>query len=257
MSPLLRIRGLDLGQAGRDLARGLELSIHPGECWVILGPNGGGKTTLLRAMAGLIPAAAARIELHGTSLDRLPARRRARHLGLVFQHGMPGLHNSALELVLAGGYAGRTHWWDTPEEIAAARQALRAVGLEALAEQDSNTLSGGELRRAEIARLLLQNPDLALLDEPFNHLDIGQQVAMLRLLRQHFTRDGHALVLVAHDPNLARQAASHCLLLHGDGRWQAGRAAETATREALSALFGHPLQEYQGPAGPLWGVNWK
>jgi iron complex transport system ATP-binding protein len=131
------------------------------------------------------------------------------------------------------------------------------VGLGALSQQDSQTLSGGELRRAEIARLLVQDPLLALLDEPFNHLDIGQQVAMIRLLKGHFTRAGHALLMVAHDLNMVTQTASHCLLMYGNGRWAAGPVAEIATREALCELYGHPLEEYQAAGGPLWTVAWE
>jgi iron complex transport system ATP-binding protein len=257
VSPLLRTRDLVLGRAEHPLVEGLDLDIQAGECWVVMGPNGSGKTTLLKTLAGLIQPDQGRIELAGGTIERLSARDRARRLGLVFQHGRPGLHNSALELVLTGGYASRAHWWDSPEEITQARQALRAVGLEALAEQDSNTLSGGELRRAEIARLLLQAPSLAMLDEPFNHLDIGQQVATLRLLKQHFTRNGKALLLVVHDPNLARQAASHCLLLFGDGRWRAGPVGQILTREALSDLFEYPLQEIKGSDSAYWGVRWE
>lgn len=257
MSALLRADGLTLRQGDRCLLRELELAIHPRECWIVIGPNGCGKTTLLKTLAGLQPPVAGRIRIQGESLDALSPRQRALRLGLLFQHGNRGLHNSTLELVMSGHHPHRRHWWDTPAEIEASRHALAQVGLEGLAGQDTQTLSGGELRRAEIARLLVQDPALAMLDEPFNHLDIGQQVAMLRLLRRHFTREGRALLMVAHDLNMALETATHLLLVQGDGGWKAGPASEVARRETLSRLFGHPLQEYRGPGGVLWGASWE
>lgn len=257
MNRLLRVEKLTLSHAGRCLVRDLELCIKDQECWMILGPNGSGKTTLLKTLCGLTTAQTGRIQLCGQPLNQLDARARAQCLGLVFQHGSPGLHNSILELVMSGHHPHRQHWWDTPAEFRAAREALRAVGLDALEEQPTQTLSGGELRRAEIARLLVHAPSLALLDEPFNHLDIGQQVAMVHLLKQRFQQPGKALLMAAHDLNLVTQVASHCLLLHGDGRWLAGTVEKIAKRSLLSELFRYPLAESRGPNGPIWSVDWE
>lgn len=258
MNALLRVDTLSITQGQRRLVQDMDLTIHAGECWMVIGPNGCGKTTLLKTLAGLLSTRHGHIALQaGLALDELDPRERARRIGLVFQHGNPGLHNSALELVMSGHHPHRRHWWDTREELASAKHALQQVGLEQQAGQNAQTLSGGELRRAEIARLLVQNPSLAMLDEPFNHLDIGQQVAMLHLLKRQFIRDDKALLIVAHDLNMAAQAASHCLLLHGDGSWNAGPFRDVADIDVLSRVFHHPLQEYRGPGGPLWGVSWE
>jgi len=257
VSTLIHAQELTLARGGRCLVRDLDLQINTGECWAVLGPNGSGKTTLLKALAGLVAVPPGKITLCGRSLEQIGGRERARSIGLVLQQGQPGLHNSTLELVMSGHHPHRRHWWDTPGEYQAARDALREVGLDSQAEQDTQTLSGGELRRAEIARLLVQSPAIALLDEPFNHLDIGQQVGMIRLLRKHFVREDKALLLVSHDLNLATQVASHCLLLQGDGRWSAGATAELAAGAAFSELFQFPLHEYRGPNGSYWGIDWE
>lgn len=256
MKALLSVADLTLQQGERRLAQSLELEIRPGECWVVLGPNGSGKTTLLRALTGLVPTQCGHIQLQGRSLAAMRASHRAQHIGLVFQQGNPGLHNTALELVMSGHHPHRKHWWDTQEERRSAMLALDEVGLADQASQDTQTLSGGELRRAEIARLLVQSPALALLDEPFNHLDIGQQVAMIRLLKRHFVQPGKALLLVTHDLNLATQVSSHCLILHGDGRWTAGPVEAVTSEPVLGQLYDYPLVEYRGPKGNFWGVDW-
>ncbi len=256
MSPLLSTRDLTLQQGGRQLLSSLEFAIHPGQCWVVLGPNGCGKTTLLKTLAGLLTPHEGDIDLHGQALATMSAKRRAQLIGLVFQHGYPGLHNSSFELVMSGHHPRRRHWWDTPQERREAMQALREVGLEDKAEQDAQSLSGGELRRAEIARLLVQSPALALLDEPFNHLDMGQQVAMVHLLKRHFVRPGNALLLVTHDLNLATQVSSHCLIMQGDGRWMAGPVQKMASESVFAELYDYPLVEYRAPGSTFWGVDW-
>jgi len=256
VTPLSSVQDLTLQQGGRRLIDSLALKIRPGECWAVLGPNGSGKTTLLKALAGLLPAQNGCIELQGRPLAAMQIRHRARHVGLVFQQGHTGLHNTTLELVMSGHHPHRKHWWDTREEGRSAMLALAEVGLEEQANQDTQTLSGGELRRAEIARLLVQSPALALLDEPFNHLDIGQQVAMIRLLKQHFVQPGKALLLVTHDINLATQVSSHCLILHGDGRWTSGPVDTMASQAVLGELFDYPLVEYRSPNGSFWGIDW-
>ena len=237
---LLECQGLSIELNGRRLIDKLDLQIKPGESWAVLGPNGAGKSSLLRALAGLQQAQQGQIKLAGEPLQALPPKQRARQLGLVFQHSERGFRQSVLEMVLGGAYA-RSHWgWEQPGDLQLAETALAQVGLGALRDAPLQQLSGGELRRAEIARLLLQNPQLAMLDEPLNHLDVGQQVGMLRLL-QRFSGDGHALLLVLHDINLARHAASHLLLIYGNGRWQAGPRDALDNAETLSELFGYPL----------------
>lgn len=254
MSSLLRAGGLRIALDGRVLADGLELTIQPGECWVVLGRNGSGKTRLLHTLAGLLMPSAGTLELGGERLHGLDARERARRLGLLLQHSDVGFHHTTLQLALSGSYARNGGWEDT-QDLRTAGKALRQVQLESCASRLAQSLSGGELRRAEIARLLVQNPALAMLDEPLNHLDIGQQVAMLQLLKQQFTAAGHALLLVLHDLNLARRVASHLLLLYGDGRWCSGSVAQVGDATRLGEAFGYPLRELCAEGIPVLDLD--
>ncbi|MEL6721740.1 MAG: ABC transporter ATP-binding protein [Pseudomonadota bacterium] len=228
----------------------LSWQIHAGECWAVLGCNGAGKSTLLRALNSLHPCDMRCVRWQSRPLSAYSARQCAQHIGLMLQQSHTGLQNTALELVLTGTYPHHTGWYrDNAADQQVALCALADVGLSDKVHTPLAVLSGGELRRAELARLLVQNPALAMLDEPLNHLDISQQFAMLPLLQQRFQTSHQALVLVLHDLNLARHIASHCLLLFGDGRWQAGETATVATVSALSALMDHPLSEFTTPMG--------
>jgi iron complex transport system ATP-binding protein len=254
---LCHCQGLDIciaaprrSTAHQVLVRHLTWRIHAGECWAVLGPNGTGKSTLLQAIGGLHPCDTRSLFWQQRPLADYPVRQRAHQIGLMLQHSHTGLQNTVLELVLTGAYPHHTGWYrDNAADQQVALCALAEVGLADKAHTQLAVLSGGELRRVEIARLLVQNPTLAMLDEPLNHLDIGQQVAMLRLLQQRFQTSQQALVLVLHDLNLARQIASHCLLLFSDGSWQAGETATVASADNLSALMDYPLIEFATPVG--------
>ncbi len=240
---LLVLEQVQLRRGTRLLCKGLELAISPGECWGILGPNGAGKSTLLQAMAGLEPVAAGRIFFDGRELAEWQRRTLARELGLLFQLDEENLTSTLFETVLGGRHPHLgTFGWETARDLEIAREAVRMVGLEALAGRSPHTLSGGERQRMEIAALLAQSPRLALLDEPTNHLDPGQQVAMLKLLKQRFTSQGRAMVVVLHDLNLALAFCERLLLLRGDGNWRAGSRQNTGTPEQFSWLYRHPVR---------------
>jgi len=254
---LLQVDRLKLCQRERTLVAQLCLQIEAGQCWVVLGRNGSGKSTLLRALAGLAPPDGGQILWNGRALDGLPPVKRAQRLGLVFQRSHAGFHNTTLEMALSGNYPHRAGWgYENTHEMEQALQALQAVDLHQLADAPLESLSGGELRRAEIARLLMQMPRLAMLDEPLNHLDTGQQIAMLRLLRERFCTNRRALVMVLHDINLARRVASHLLLLGGDGGWQA-LDADLVDVDTLGELLGYPLHRSITSQGEVLEIDYQ
>ena len=247
--PLLGCRGVALAVPGRTLCRELSFDVRAGECWVVLGPNGAGKTTLLATLAGLRAPAAGTISLGSDALPSLPARARARRLGLLPQDTIDAFPATALEIALAGRHPHVPRW--RPEgaaDVAAACSALAAVGMADAAARDVQTLSGGERRRVALAMLVAQAPDVMLLDEPTSHLDVAHEVRTLELVAQH-ARDGRrAVVMALHDLALAARHATHAILL-GDGEAAAGPARELLTAERLTALFGQPLVEVAHPRG--------
>ena len=250
---LLQACDLTFGVPGRKLCQGLNLAIEAGQCWAILGPNGAGKTTLLHTLAGLLPAQHGRLLLNGTDIHSYSSSHRARQLGLLPQDDMQGFPLSLLEATLNGRHPYLGRWgWETEQDIGLAMAALAAVGLAGWENRVTGSLSGGERRRLAIATLLTQTPSLALLDEPSNHLDLGHQIELLGLLCERFSGDRHALVMVLHDINLALRFCDHLLLLPGNGSWQGGMTTDLATEENLSRLYGHRLQEMQGPKGHVF-----
>ncbi len=246
---LLRVDNLALSIGNTCVTKHLDLRIEEGSCWGILGPNGAGKTTLLHALAGLHPADSGHISYQGMQLDGYSPKALARERGVLFQTELSGFPGTLFETVLAGRHPHLGHLgWESPEDLQQASRVIELTGLQGLEGRNTQTLSGGERQRMEIATLLTQQPHLALLDEPSNHLDPGQQIIMLQLLREHFAVAGHALLMVLHDCNLAIRFCDHLLLLKGDGQHLAGTTRELATPENLSWLYQHPvsLQQVDG-----------
>ena len=244
-------KDLEVHIGGICVARGLSLDIEPGQFWGLLGPNGIGKTTLLKCLAGLQRQAGGRVLLESREIDELPRKLLARHIGMLQQHTVYVFDSSVMQTVLTGRHPHLGYWErEGPADFEMARSALTAVDLEGFSERSVTGLSGGEARRLAFATLLLQQPDLMLLDEPTNHLDLRHQLRIMRMIRDH-TRGANGSALAAlHDINLAARYCSHIVMLFGDGEWCAGRADEMLNETALQRLYDCPVERLESSRGP-------
>ena len=211
--PLFTARGLALGYGNEAVVRDVSLEIRAGEFWCWLGPNGCGKSTLLRGLLGLLPPQAGSLHVAPRLADRA-------RVGYVPQRGelnaaLPTTVRELVELGLVASSVPRA------ERADAVRAALAQVGLEALAEQSFWSLSGGQRQRALLARALVRRPELLLLDEPTEGLDVATQQALLATLARLHRREGITLVVVTHRHEIAREHADH-VARFDDGRVAAG-----------------------------------
>jgi molybdate transport system ATP-binding protein len=225
-----------------DLHAGL--TVDPGEVLALLGPNGSGKTTVLRALAGLLPIEAGSIRIDGVVVDDPAADRfvepEHRPIAVVFQDYLLFPHLSVLENV-AFGLRAR----GTPRVVArrAARGWVDRVGLAAHASARPSALSGGQAQRVALARVLATDPRVLLLDEPLAALDAGTRADVRRDLRQHLASFDGMRVLVTHDPVDAFALADRVAIIEG------GRIVQTGTLHDVTA---HPRSRY---VADLVGVN--
>ena len=235
---ILEAQALAFGYPGRSLARGLDLAISAGEVLCVLGPNGGGKTTLFRTLLGLHPALEGDIRLGGAPLATLTRNQIAWRLGYVPQDHAPEYAFTVREVALMGR-AAHIAFFGVPArpDFAAADAALQALGIAHLAERPYTEVSGGERQLALLARALAQEPLALVLDEPTANLDFGNQVRVLWQLRQLAER-GLAVVFSTHRPDEAFHGASHALLLTRGGAFHCGTPQEVITAENLEAVYG-------------------
>lgn len=240
----LSTRGLTIAAGARVLVQELSLAVQPGEFLAVLGRNGCGKSLTLHALAGLSAPRAGRVLLRGRDLRTLSRRDVARTLGLLPQDREECLALTALESVLIGRHPHLQFWQrEGAQDLAIAHAALARFGLADCAARLVTTLSGGEQRRAAMAALLAQAPQIYLLDEPSNHLDPHHQIEILTLFRG-LCAAGASIIATLHDATLAERFADRALLLHGDGRYRLGPAAEVLSPESLSALYLTPMQAF-------------
>ncbi|MBN2086612.1 MAG: ABC transporter ATP-binding protein [Anaerolineales bacterium] len=244
--PALRLEDLTVRYpaAAADALDRVSLEIRNGELLAIAGPNGCGKTTLLRAASGVLAPLSGRASGAGQThpMHKLPPEKRARLLAVVPQ--MAGLPSgfTVAEAVMLGRIS--FHGWfgpETPADRESVRAAIAAVGLESVSGQSIETLSGGTAQRVLIARALAQGASILLMDEPTAHLDIRFQIETLTLLRRFARERGHAVVAAMHDLNLVARFADRIALLSGGRLVCCGSPQTVLTAEILSPLFHHPM----------------
>jgi ABC-type cobalamin/Fe3+-siderophores transport system ATPase subunit len=239
----LTIRQLSLRTGTRTLIDSLDLSLEPGEVLGILGANGAGKSTLLTVLAGLAVPAHGRVTLDEQPLDALPPLTRAQHIGLLPQGDEGGFFGSMADFVALGHFPFGGPLPDLAPQLA-------AWELTDLAHRPLDTLSGGERQRARLAQLAMQQPRIALLDEPLTHLDPAHQARLLAWARGEADA-GRTVVLTLHDPNWAACHCDRLLFLYGDGRWQMGSPTELLVPASLEALYGPGTAALWRPAAGL------
>lgn len=197
---LLAVRGVSVRRGSSTLLDGVSFEVGAGDFVAIVGPNGGGKTSLLRAAVGLLPVDQGSVTLDARPLHAWRVRERAQRVAWLPQQALLS-EPVAVDDVIA---AARFRFDESPARASAvARRVLAEVGAAALQGRRVDTLSGGEQQRVALAALIAQDTPLVLLDEPANHLDPAQQAATYRWLGSLWHR-GLAIVCVTHDINLLR-----------------------------------------------------
>jgi iron complex transport system ATP-binding protein len=197
---------------------GVSFALAAGEILGVLGPNSAGKTTLIRLVTGILVPTGGTIEIGGQPLPALSRAELARRVAVVPQDMPQGLPFTVEELVLMGRYPhAPRRFFETPDDVRVAREAMAATGVLDLAAMPVGLLSGGERQRVALARALAQEPRLLVLDEPTAHLDLRYQVECVALLRRVNRERGTTVLLVSHDLNLAGELCDRLLLLT-DGR---------------------------------------
>jgi iron complex transport system ATP-binding protein len=219
----------------------VELSLGAGELVAIAGPNGCGKTTLVRALLGLVPVQHGAVLLNDTPIARWRRAELAQVVALVPQREETPFSWRVAEMVGFGRYARRGALSPlTREDRRAIAQALARCDVSALAERRVETLSGGEWQRVRIARALAQEPRLLVLDEPTASLDLGHEMELFELV-SGLVAEGLAALVVSHHLNMLARYAGRILLLDRGRAAAAGSPAEVMQAELLSRVFRWPV----------------
>jgi len=252
---LLDLADVSVRRGVRDVVRHVSLSFDASERVALVGPNAAGKSTLLCALAGLLPLSGGEVLLSGRPLVSFSGREIARAVALVvaLQEGAPKL--KVLESTELGRYPHTGPFKGlSPHDCEAVARAIAETGLQDLADRSLASLSAGERQRALVARALAQEPRLLLLDEPSAHLDIGHGLDLFALLTTIAAR-GVAIVAVIHDLVAAAQWATRMIVLHEGKVIDDGTPAAVMKGEALGRAFGVSASEARSlddPSASTW-----
>jgi iron complex transport system ATP-binding protein len=236
---MVSIEDIVAGYDGRPVLRDVRASVAPGEFVGLIGPNGCGKTTLLRVVSGVLPAMNGRVCIEGGNLRTVGRRKLARIMACLLQDLSFDLAFSVREVVLMGRSPHLPRIGsETRRDFEVADRVMALCDVSHLAERPITEISGGERQRVLIAMCLAQEPRVLLLDEPTSHLDIGHQLSVLDLIAKLNRQTGVTVIAVLHDLNLAAEYCQRLLVLNAGRVAALGTADEVLTTEMIASVYG-------------------
>ena len=251
---MLELKNVCAGYGGAEVLHDISCTFPEGGCWCVLGPNGCGKTTLLRAIAGLIPHRG-HILLNGREIGGMRRRELAGHIAIMSQINAVHFPYTVYDTVMLGRYQHmRAGLWGgpSPEDRAAVERCLAFTGLSDLRRRQLDALSGGQRQRVFLAHALAQDPQILLLDEPTNHLDVKHQVELIDYLHEWCADGSHTVVGVLHDVNLALRLSRNAAFIKDGRLLRHGDFSEVADAKFLRTVYGMDLLAFMKESFGLW-----
>ncbi len=238
---IYQIQNLSFAYQQSAILNDINLDIAPGQVLSLLGRNGAGKSTLFKCMLGLLKNYQGQVLLNGQNLLSLKEKQIAQIVGFVPQNHHPTFDYTVFEFVLLG-CAANIGLFNSPgkAEYAAAHQALKQLKIEHLAERLYTQISGGERQQATIARAIIGRPQILIFDEPTAHLDIVNQVKVLKIIKQ-LAAEGFAIAISCHDPNHALLLGGTTAIIDADGHLQSGTTTAIINQTTLEAIYGQDI----------------
>ena len=235
---LFQVRQVSHSIGQKQIMKNVDFEVNEGEIFGIIGPNGSGKTTLLRAMSGLFPIDQGEILFKGKKITNYRKKELARSIAVMAQEGTPPISFTVEEVVAMGRYPwSRLFSTLSNQDYLLVKQTLKHLGLWDKREQIVATLSGGERQLVSLARAMVQQPEVLILDEPTTYLDIGHQIEVLEHIRKWQKEKGITVIMVLHDLNLAAQYCDQLLLVH-DGKMEAlGTVEEVLNVDEIERVY--------------------
>ena len=221
----------------KQILKNINLSFPPGKFTAILGPNGCGKTTLMKQINRILVPQSGRITLNGLDVASVSSGDLARTVAYVPQMTGGMMSGSVMDTIMLGRKP-YIKWKPSDEDVEIVSQCLMRFHLEEIAQREFNALSGGQKQTVLIARALAQTPKMYLFDEPISFLDVRNQLEIMFAARNLVDQDGKTVIMVLHDLNMALRFADHVVIMKEGNVFAHGTPAEVITGENILAVYG-------------------
>ncbi|MDR0301266.1 MAG: ABC transporter ATP-binding protein [Treponema sp.] len=250
---MLEVKNLSAGYDGTDVIRNISFSAKRGESLCVLGPNGCGKSTLLKAIARIIDYRGL-VLINGEDISAAGRKELAKKIALLSQSVQVFFPFTVYETVSMGRYAYSQGFLKnlSAEDKAVIEDILKKLDIWDSKDRMIDELSGGTLQRVFLARTLAQNPDLILLDEPSNHLDLKHQIELLEHLKSWVTENNKTIIGVFHDLNLARRFGNTAVVLDNGTIAASGKIEEALNSEELCKVYGIDIRAFMRESLEKW-----
>ena len=251
---MLKVENITVTYGEHTVVDRLSFHLQEGQWLMLVGPNGAGKSTLIEAISQGVPYAG-RMELEGRNIRHLKPAQLARKIGVLSQKNTVGYAYSVEEIVGLGRYAYTSGFLSAYDDGGRdqVEQALALTGLNELRGASVLTLSGGELQRVFLAQVFAQNPQILILDEPANHLDLIYQKHIFSLIQDWLHQPERAVISVVHDLSLAKKYGTHAVLMNRGQSTAQGRIEDVLTPELLRSAYDMDVYAWMRDMLKQWG----
>lgn len=234
---LFDVKNISFSYDGEEIFHDISFSIREGDVLCILGPNGTGKTTLIKCLNGLHEIDSGEILINGKNIKKLSFREISKHVGYIPQAHVPSFPFKVFDVVLMGR-APYLNLTDSPkdEDKKIALDALKTLGIEDLKDKEYTNLSGGERQLVFLARVLCQKPDILILDEPTSHLDFGNQIKLLEII-DNLAKSGLSIIMSSHFPDHAFLSSTKVAIMKNKKFIDFGTPDDVVTEENLRKAY--------------------
>ena len=251
MGLMLKVKDLCFSYRERPVLKDVDLEVRKGEVVGILGPNGCGKTTLLKLLNRNLRPESGRVWMEDKDLEEVSKKEIARHIAVVPQGNEIRFAFTVRDIVMMGRMPFLQQFQgESSEDARIVEEAMRKTNISEFADRYINTMSGGERQRVIIARAIAQKPEIILLDEPTLHLDINHQFEVLDLVKRLSKEEGLTVVIVSHDLPMVMRYCDRIVLIHDHKVFADGTPDEILTRENMKTVFNiDAVLEYDSTLG--------
>lgn len=232
--------------SGKDIISGITFEVNKGEILTLIGPNGGGKSTVLKAISGYISRSGGRVELCGRRLEEFSRGELAKTLSIMLTERVRPELMTCYDVAAAGRYPYTGMFGAlTDEDHSIVEDALRSVNAEKLSDKYFDRISDGQRQRVLLARALCQQPEILIMDEPTSYLDIRHKIMFFEVLRQQVERGQLTVIMSLHEPELAEKICDKVLCVKNGRVFRFGDPKEIFSEENIRELYDVPKELYQ------------